>query len=673
MSVEMKIANRQWLLWAALAGLFAGLATPGGRQARAGEAPPPAAQPPAAVAPPAGEVGFAEIAEFKLSYPSAEDAKHALYDKHPRLPRLEDAAQLQVRLGKVADGYVAPRAGVETVSFALADAPKQALKKYYASAILSIEEQLVAWFNARGLIAVFVATHPSDMAVQLDRDGKPTALEDHRGTRKDLRLVVWVGVVTKVRTIASGARVPKDARVDNPAHARIKARSPVKPASEVARNDLLDREALEQYTAFLSRHPGRRVDVALSSDDRPGGVVLDYLVSENRPWYAYIQASNTGTKYTRPWRERFGFVHNQLTGRDDILTLDYTTAGFDKAHAVTLSYEAPVFSLDRLRWRTYASWSKYTASDVGVASAEYRGKSCSFGAEMLYNIFQRRAFFLDTILGARWERLRVEDRLLEQTGEDDLLIPYFGFRLQRITEVASTWGSLIVERNTVSIPNTERSELERLGRSKPDLHYQVLKYELSHSFYLEPLLNPKGWENPTTWRSATLAHELAFWVRGQHSMGSRLIPQQEMVAGGAYTVRGYPESVLVGDSVCVASAEYRFHVPRLFKPRPEPAKLPVFNQPFRFAPQQVYGRPDWDLVLRAFYDIGRGTNVHRQTFERDRTIRGTGLGAELRIKDNFSIRCDYGVALDDVVDPVTDKKRVHSGEHRFHTTCTLAF
>ena len=650
-----------------------------------GEAAPPAAPPPAApvaapaAAPPAAptaEVGQAvEVSDFKLSYPGQKEAKHTLYEKHPGLPRLDDAMQLEVRVGRTAEGYVAPRNGVELASFRLADVPKQALKKFYPSAIVSIEEQLVAWFNSRKVIGVFVATHPEDMVVQVGRDRKITGVDDNRGARKDLRLVVWVGIATKLRTVSSGARVPQDKRVDHPVHARIKERSPVQPAVAGApvRNDLLDKDELERYTAFLSRHPGRRVDVALSSDDKPGGVVLDYLVSESKPWYAYMQVSNTGTAYTRPWRERFGFIHNQLTNNDDVLTLDYTTAGFDAAHAVTLSYEAPVFRFERLRWRTYASWSKYTASDIGIAKAEYQGRSCSVGAEMIYNFFQDRSLFVDAVVGGRCEHIRVEDMLLDEVGNERLLVSYCGLRFQRLTELSSTYGSVTLEKNHPGATDTHVDELEKLGRVAPDRQFHVLKYDLTHSFYLEPLVNPKGWENPTTWRSATLAHELAFSARGQHAMGDRLIPQYEMVAGGAYTVRGYPESVTVGDSVYVVSGEYRFHVPRVFKPQAQPAKLPGFAQPFRFAPQQIYGRPDWDLILKAFYDVGRVNNMHNQMFEVDRTIRGAGVGVELRIKDNFSIRCDYGVALDDIVDPVTEEKRVRSGDHRIHTICTLSF
>ena len=58
---------------------------------------------------------------------------------------------------------------------------------------------------------------------------------------------------------------------------------------------------------------GRRShsSIAVSQSQVPGGVVLDYLVSEAKPWTVYAQASNTGTKETESWRERFGFIHNQ--------------------------------------------------------------------------------------------------------------------------------------------------------------------------------------------------------------------------------------------------------------------------------------------------------------------------------------------------------------------------
>jgi len=635
---------------------------------------------PAAPTVPEGEPGPAvAISEFTLSYGGVDDPRHALHQGNPALPKVEQVAQVQVALGKAADGYVAPRPGLATESFVLADAPKLALKRFYASAILSVEEQIVGWYNRRHLVGIFVATHPDDLVVEATGTGKErklTRLEDRRpANRTGLRLVVWTGVVTKLRTIASGERVPAAQRVGNPLHKGLLDRSPVRPAAAGAaeRADLLDKQALDRYTHFLGRQPGRRVDVALSSDEKPGSVVLDYLVNENKPWYAYMQFSNTGTKYTRPWRERFGFVHNQLTNHDDIFTLDYTTAGFDAAHAVSLAYEAPVFNFERLRWRTYVAASKYTASDVGVTSIDFEGKSYSLGMELLANVFQHREFFLDAVMGVRLDHFYVKNKTLGITGETGVLSPYVGFRFDRITETVSTGGLLLFEWNQGGPVNTEADELAKLGRLKPDRRWSLVRYNFEHAFFLEPLLNPAAWQDPTAYKHATLAHELAFRLHGTYSCGNRLIPQIEEVAGGLYSVRGYPESVVSGDRVCIFTGEYRLHVPRLFKPVPEPKKLPVFNAPFRFAPPQVYGRPDWDLIFRLFFDCARVENVHRQSFEADHHLRGAGAGVELRIKNNFSLRFDCAVPMDDIRDPVTGKKTVDAGDGRIHTVCTLSF
>jgi len=630
---------------------------------------------------PEGEPGPAfDVAELKLSYGGFDDERHALHKGHPGLPSVEMLGAVQVTLGKLPAGYVSARPGVETATFTLSDVAGLELKKFFASAILSIEEQLVAHFNRQNLVGIFVAPHPDDIVVELTiEEGvrKISDQEDRRpATNKALRLLVWTGVATQVRTVASGTRIAKDKRVNNPRHARILRGSPVRPAAEgdAARHDLLKKNELERYTSFLSRHPGRRVDLALSSDDKPGGVVLDYLVSEGKPWYAYMQASNTGSKHTRPWRERFGFVHNQLTNHDDILALDYDTAGFDEAHAASISYEVPVSCIsDRLRWRTYAGWNKYTASDLGLNQLEFDGKGWTIGTEAIFNFYQHGVFFADAVAGARLQYLYVKNTLTNEKGEDRLLIPYVGFRFERLTELASLFGSLVLEWNHTRAAGTDVDELEKLGRTDPDSSWTLLRYDLSYSFFIEPLLNPRAWQDPSTYRSSTLAHELFFALRGQYSFGDRLIPQLEHVIGGFYSVRGYPESIIGGDSSYVATAEYRFHVPRIFRPQAKPRKLPVFNEPFRLAPQQVYGRPDWDLILRAFYDVGRVVSNHPQVFEQDITIQGCGVGLELRVKSNFSVRCDYAVALDDVPDPQANTNAVSSGHNRIHTVVTVSF
>ncbi|NQT86470.1 hypothetical protein HQ560_06870, partial [bacterium] len=392
----------------------------------------------------------------------------------------------------------------------------------------------------------------------------------------------------------------------------------------------------------------------------------------------YVQASNTGTKFTSDWRERVGFVHNQLTNNDDIFTLDYITASLDAADAVVASYERPWFGSDWLRWRTVASWYEYTASDVGAAASEFDGEGWDVRADLIANIYQRGAFFLDLILGATYEHNEVTDTLLAVTGEEDFLILNGGARFERLAETSSLWGSAMVEWQG-GWTDPDLLEMTELGRFDPSEEWALLKYDFYWSFYLEPLLFPKAWADPETPASSTLAHEMMFSLRGQDSCNNRLIPQHEAVLGGLYTVRGYPEAVVAGDTMYVATGEYRFHLPRIFKPvsafteaerEKLKTKLPMVSAPFRYRPDNVYGQPDWDLILRIFYDVGRTTSERMKPYETNTTLSGAGFGLELRIKSNVSLRADYGVALDDVEH---GSEAVESGDNRVHGVITISF
>src|SRR5262249_19730009 len=150
-----------------------------------------------------------------------------------------------------------------------------------------------------------------------------------------LTLHVTVGVVTEMRTVGIGDRVPPDQTVNNPLHQRIRDRSPIQPHKKCDEpsTNLIQRDALDDYIFRLSRHPGRRADVAVSaSGEEPGAIMLDYLITENRPWTLFAQLSNTGTDSEGRLREHFGFIHNQLTNSDDTLDLEYQTANFTDMH-----------------------------------------------------------------------------------------------------------------------------------------------------------------------------------------------------------------------------------------------------------------------------------------------------------------------------------------------------
>lgn len=619
---------------------------------------PAAAAAPATQPAPAGATDGPQymVSQFILGYGK----------EHPEHPGIEPVADIPIVLGKTDKGYVAPRPGVEQVTLRLDQYKPGKAEAFYASAIRRIDEAIVEAYNRQGLVGVFVAPSEADIDSRAGTDKRPA-------DQTALHLVVWTATVSQIRTLASGERIAAEKRIDNPAHAKIAKGSPVQ------KGELLNKGLLDDYIFLLNRSPGRRVDVAVSSGGKAGEVALDYLVSENKPWLVYVQTSNTGTKATNEWRTRFGFISNQFTGNDDVLSVDYTTAALfgPEAKSASISYEAPLFKMDRLRWRAYGSWAEYEANvQTPQAGENFTGSEWRGGAELIWNFYQRRELFVDLIGGAYWWHVLVNNQTTQQKGDGDFFVPYVGLRAERITDLSTMIGQVTMESNCEGIGGTSAKDMEPLGRMPVDSEWLLMKWDIIHSFFLEPLVNPTAWRDVKTPQTSTLAHELYFHFRGQYAMsGYRLMPQNEITAGGFFTVRGYPESSVAGDTGLIGTAEYKVHIPRLLNIQPDPGKtpLPLVGTPFRWAPQTVYGRPDWDLIARTFFDVGRTMNTWHRSYlgEEDYTLMSAGVGLELQFSRYVNLRLDWGFPLRDLE---TSTESVEAGkDSRVHFVATFIY
>lgn len=607
-------------------------------------------------------------------------------EPHPDQPSLAGLLPVVVELTPTASGFTAPRPGEPTqmVEIGGLESPTQQLD---ASALARVLRILVGELHETGLYGIDVRPAQRDIDLETESDLRSAG-------RDSLEIVIRIGRVEQVRTIAVGERIRGDWKIDNELHERLRADSPLQPIGQATTDstDLLNRRILEDYLYRLNRHSGRRVEAALSPAEEPGSVVLDYRVFEARPWFVYGQVTNTGTRRTSTWQTRVGAVHRQLSNRDDILSFEYLTGGAD-VNGVRAAYQAPFFrakrpgwmnrrkgdpewlswlprekipwwGVDRLRWEVDASWGRYeadrTTSGNLFRNDGVRSSQIQAGFRLIYEAWQYRDFFVDVWAGLRIRQYDVKNKIANTTGEEVYVYPRGGIHAERINAISNLTADLIVEGQA---RDGDSKELNQMGRIDPDSQYVGLNYDLGYSTYLEPLLFPKSFLDPKSRLTSTLAHEVAVGSRGQYIFDDkRLIPQASQVIGGAYSVRGYRQSQAVGDSVFVASAEYRFHIPRLLPISREPLALPLLGD-FRAAPQQIYGRPDWDFTLRAFVDVGRAirnannkSGVQRTgNFEDDVTLIGVGFGAELQFRSNFRARVDWATPLKKTADVRTEE------------------
>jgi hemolysin activation/secretion protein len=630
-------------------------------------APPPANSqptvsaptPPTQVIPTVNDGQMIDVSRFEVGYtmniaglptPAELSAAPITLGKH--------GGGFMVATETMANGRSMPRPGVEVIQTTLAQLSSNKPQTYYASAINSIEEQLVEYLNSRGWVGIYVTLSTG----QFNGSTDIRALND-----SSLDLIVHVTVVGRVRTVASGdgfsAQGPdvKNAQLD-----RIKAQSPIQPATQpfaAGPESVLNKTVLDNYIYQLDRQPGRQVSAEISPSAVPGEVNLDYLVNEDKPWTAFFQLSNTGTEETNPWRERFGFVDNQLTGNDDIFSINYNTAGFTQENEVDVSYSIPLIQPDKLRFRVYGGYDSFAASDVGLAGEIFNGETSDVGGEFILNIYQHNRFFVDAVAGTKYQHIFVDNVTLAQSGSADLINPYIGLHAERYTPTNQFSGDITALGN---FTGASQQSLDTLGRADVTPNWVIMQGDAAEAFYLEPILDPDGFAAGTS----TLANQIVLSVQGQEAFNQRLIPEEEAVAGGLYTVRGYPESATAGDSVGIASFEYRLHVPSLFAVNPNPPML--FGAPFRVAPQEPYGQPDWDFIVKYFLDAAQVVNSEPESYEQNSTLVGTGLGAELDIKRNVSLAFDWGVALHGI-GSAAEGDQVTAGSSQFNFVFTFSY
>ena len=616
--------------------------------------------------------GSARALNYEPAYRVSEIVAEYALDSPQQIP-LEEVLDLEIGLHRAEDEYVAPRPVDRTVRMRLSALPRDAT--FGASAILHINQSIVAAFNRRGFNGVIVSV--PDIEEGTGRDLRPPGVTV-------LRLRIWTGQVSRVASIADGERfggLTVDERTNRPEHGWIRERSPVRPGGP---RGLLSVTALEDYAAEISRHPGRRMDVEMVPGPRPGTTAVNLRVTESKPWYAYAQYANTGTSSTTLNRERFGFTHNQLTGRDDILQLDYTTGDFDEVHAASGSYSAP-FDLSAPEWRFAlgGGYSRFDAREAGFTGSNVEGQDANAGGEISRQLFQHHELFVDAALGARWQHIAVENRQVVGTRLDadiDYAVPHLDLRLARNTATSSLFGRVgvlggwtdtsesdLARVHTASPNPAPPPALDVLGNARADGDFALTNLDASWSFYLEPLLDPYGWRDPNQKKGGTLAHEIAFLARGQWAMNYRLIPEFQQVAGGLTTVRGYKQSAAVGDDLVLGSVEYRFHLPRLFSPDPSPPELPGMGT-FRLRPAHLWDVPDWDLIFRIFSDVAYVQASHALASEPDETLVSTGGGVELSLLRNLTVRVDVGHTLGNLA-----PRGNQAGDTRAHMAATVLY
>jgi len=473
-------------------------------------------------------------------------------------------------------------------------------------------------------------------AVRVDIMGKSVARLREADSDGILVISVTEGYVEKVKAITKrDGKEVQDSRRER-LEERVRTTSPVQPGEP------LKVEKIDEHVAQLNRHPGRHVEAEVRPGQEVGQLELDYLIMEQKPWMVYAQLDNTGTENTTELRERFGLRHYNLTGNDDILAFDYVTGNFQEVHYLLGSYDFRVPGSEVARLKAFGGWSSYKGTELGIFDTEFSGESYQVGGEFRTTLLQRKRLFLDLLAGARYQYIEADNILAGTSGDSGFVLPWVGLKLDGRGKYTQGSAGVTAE---IGVASADKDDLALLGRSEVEDVWGVIRFDLSMSTYLDPILDGHF--------SGPAVHELYGAVRGQLAPGGqRLVPSFMYPVGGFYSVRGYPESFGSGDTSVVASLEYRLHLLDLLR-----------------ANKQV-NPGDWDLVLRGFLDGGQVVYNEPLSFESDTTFISTGFGFDLRIMRNFQFRLDLGIPLQAVDN---GSETIEEGEARLHFAISASF
>lgn len=551
---------------------------------------------------------------------------------------------------------------------ALRDLPADS--RFDSSALQTVAESLVQALNRRGIYGVWAAIDGVELSGGELIDFRPEG-------EATLKIVVWASQVAEIRTLARGDRFRREDPLNRPKHRWIVRKSPLQaPAGDSPVGSLLERQSLETYLRDLSAHPGRRVEASIASAGQPGLIVLDYLVNESKAWQVFSQFSNTGTEATSVWRGRVGFQHTQLTNHDDVLNMDVVSTPDFGNTAAFMSYRWPIIRPGTLSVRAYGSRGDFAADGQAFDNLRFLGDNWLAGAEIAFRHDLWKGWDAGVNLGANYTVYSVATTVSGANiteGESPFLVPFLNLAVTRESDWWSIAGGLRLEHSVESVPDPDLSSgYPALGRNNATQTWTSARWAVNVQSYLEPWF--AGAQGPRT-----LAHEVQFRARGRFLLGGeRLVPQEQDLLGGAFSVRGYPESVASADESILLTGEYAFHLPRVFRSG-EP--VTIFGKPFAWRPPAPQRRPDWDFIVRLFTDYGlRYVNpapvpagstapTRRPLIERDLTLFSAGGGVELTVKQNVSLRCDVGMALADLKD--SDTTLAEAGDVRAHVVASF--
>lgn len=379
---------------------------------------------------------------------------------------------------------------------------------------------------------------------------------------------------------------------------------------------------VQKDVASLNRTADRRVTPVMKAGKKYGTVDVDLKVEDSLPLHASLELNNQYSKDTEPLRLVGMMRYDNLWQRDHSLTLQFQTApqNTDQVKVLSASYLDRFDDSDKML-ALYGVKSKSDVATVGDISV--LGNGTILGARLVLPLPALKGYFHSLSVGADYKNFK--ENILFGADTANTPISYLPLAVQYNATVQD--GQNVTQfglgmnfglRGVVG--KDDEFNVKRLGAES---NFLVVKPEVQ--------------------RTQNLPQDFQLWEKldGQFANGP-LISNEQYVAGGANSVRGYLEAEVAGDHALHASLELR---------------------------SPAVQRGEWLQQLRfmAFYDIAVLRVVDPTADQREqRTIAGTGLGMLLNVRHNWNASVSVARALHDSAMLITDTTGTRRGKVSWH-------
>lgn len=365
--------------------------------------------------------------------------------------------------------------------------------------------------------------------------------------------------------------------------------------------DAIDLETLQRDVAWLNRHPFRQVTPMAQPGSTPGTTSIVLRAADRVPVRPFVGYDNTGTRVTRTPRVVAGLSWGNVFGLGHMVTYQVRAdPQFNRSTSHALNYQV------HLPWRHLLTvYGAYARIDPSLAAPfDQRGRTWQTGLQ--YSIVlptggrrvdQRLGFALD---------FKASDNTLEfsdtpvvdnETHVAQIGMSYdIAFRDGR----GQTAFSVSLYHSPGGLTDRNSDEAFRIARARAGATYTYGRLSVA--------------------RLTRLASRLEWTGTADVQLANRnLLGSEQLVAGGAASVRGFDEGYAYGDNGVLARNTF---------------SIPVW-----------FGRTD-RLAVDLFHDVARVWSHDRLDGEpAARVIQGAGAGLRYDIGSRATLRAAYGFRL----------------------------